>query len=147
MVASATAASTAPVAPDECSLGSAVARTRNEAPRLGGTAAGPPAPVALHLVGCRHTESERARGLCALVIEEGDRIKWTMEEGDRIKWTMMGAEHELDQVMFPCRERTPLSVSLMKLSFSPSLPPLLSLAPAFSHFFCVYASVQGSHTQ
>ena len=136
VVASATAASTAPVAPDECSLGSAVARTRNEAPRLGGTAAGPPAPVALHLVGCRHTESERARGLCALVIEEGDRIKWTM----------MGAEHELDQVMFPCRERNPLSVSLMKLSFSPSLPPLLSLAPAFSHFSCVYVSVQGYHT-
>ena len=94
VVASATAASIAPVAPDECSLGTAAARTRNEAPRLGGTAAGPPAPVALHLVGCRHTESERARGLCALVIEEGDRIKWTM----------MGAEHELDQVMLPCRE-------------------------------------------
>ena len=95
VVASATAASIAPVAPDECSLGTAAARTRNEALRLRGTAAAAsPAPVALNLVGCRHRESERERELCTLVIDEETRIKWTM----------MGAEHELDQIMFPCRE-------------------------------------------
>ena len=95
VVARGTAASTAPVAPDECSHSSAVARTRNETLRLrGSAAAASPAPVALNLVGCRHRESERERELCTLVIDEETRIKWTM----------MGAEHELDQVIFPCRE-------------------------------------------
>ena len=137
VVASATAASIAPVAPDECSLGTAAARTRNEALRLGGTAAGPPAPVALHLVGCRHTESERARGLCALVIEEGDRIKWTM----------MGWEQNTSLIRLCCLAEKPSERELDEVIFlTKPASPALSRSPLLA-FFCVYASVQGSHTQ